>query len=148
MISFCIQHGVVEISVMPRRVIYTPPRLPAHVLGRIPCLRGWQAEVLKERYFDWLLEQGQEEKAGELREREQRYVDAIGLYLQGGLPAKAARVVAVYNVHVCPAATSQVGGLTTPKKSIGGPCEGSETPFPKLQRSVWFVLWALARCFF
>eukprot|EP00668_Euglena_longa_P000083 GGOE01000099.1.p1 GENE.GGOE01000099.1~~GGOE01000099.1.p1 ORF type:complete len:1743 (+),score=650.33 GGOE01000099.1:779-5230(+) len=61
-----------------------------------------EADELKERYFNWLIEQGQEEKAGELRERDQRYTDAISLYLQGGLPAKAARVVSVHNIPVEP----------------------------------------------
>jgi intraflagellar transport protein 172 len=61
-----------------------------------------EADTLKERYFEWLLEHGQEEKAGEIREREQRYLDAIELYLQAGVPARAARVVTTHSIQAQP----------------------------------------------
>ena len=54
----------------------------------------------KENYFQWLLETNQEAKAAEVKEREGDYNTAIGLYLKGGLPAKAANVVSTYNVGV------------------------------------------------
>lgn len=51
---------------------------------------------LKENYFVWLLKTGQEEKAAEVKENEGEYVNAIQLYLKGGLPARAASVVYNY----------------------------------------------------
>ena len=55
-------------------------------------------EELKKNYYNWLLETGQEEKAGEIKEEEGDYNTAIALYLKGGIPAKAANVV--YNSNV------------------------------------------------
>lgn len=54
---------------------------------------------MRSRYFDWLTETGQQEKAGELREREGKYNEAINLYLRGGVPARAAHVVSAYQVR-------------------------------------------------
>lgn len=54
----------------------------------------------KKNYFDWLLETNQEAKAAEVKEREGDYITAIGLYLKGSLPAKAANIVSSYNVQV------------------------------------------------
>jgi intraflagellar transport protein 172 len=54
----------------------------------------------KENYFQWLLETNQEAKAAEVKEREGDYQMAIQLYLRGGLPAKAANVVASNNVNI------------------------------------------------
>ena len=68
--------------------------------GLRPFAHCVQADSLKDKYFEWLVEQGQEEKAGEMREREQRYDEAINLYLQGGLPARAALVVTTKHVQV------------------------------------------------
>lgn len=51
----------------------------------------------------WLLETGQEEKAGLVKEREGDYLGAISLYLKGGLPARAAQVVTAYNQSYDPA---------------------------------------------
>ena len=51
-----------------------------------------EAATLRENYYGWLLETKQEEKAAELKEQEGQYVQAINLYLQGGLPGKAAMV--------------------------------------------------------
>ncbi|CAD8094928.1 unnamed protein product [Paramecium sonneborni] len=52
-----------------------------------------QVKVLKENYYQWLIETGQESKAAELKENEGDFINAITLYLQGGLPAKAANIV-------------------------------------------------------
>jgi len=48
---------------------------------------------LKANYYEWLLQTHQEEKAAQLKEREADYNTAVQLYLKGGLPAKAARLV-------------------------------------------------------
>ena len=49
-----------------------------------------ETEELKTSYLQWLLETGQEEKAAVLKEKEGDVETAIRLYMQGGLPAKAA----------------------------------------------------------
>lgn len=54
----------------------------------------------KDNYFQWLLETNQEAKAAEVKEREGDFQTAIGLYLKGGLPAKAANVVTTYNFGI------------------------------------------------
>lgn len=56
------------------------------------------AAARRTKYYNWLVESHQEEQAAELREREAKYIDAINLYLRGGVPARAAYVVATYNV--------------------------------------------------
>ncbi|KAK0069568.1 intraflagellar transport protein 172 isoform X1 [Biomphalaria pfeifferi] len=53
-----------------------------------------ELETLKRNYNQWLMETGQEEKAGELKEREGDYMAAINLYMKSGLPARAARLAA------------------------------------------------------
>ena len=52
-----------------------------------------EVENLRRNYFQWLLETGQEDKAGELKERENDLLAAINLYLKGSMPAKAAQIV-------------------------------------------------------
>ena len=52
-----------------------------------------EAEALRRKHFEWLLQTGQEEEAGALREREGDYPGAVQLFLKGGLPARAAAVV-------------------------------------------------------
>ncbi|XP_022255684.1 intraflagellar transport protein 172 homolog [Limulus polyphemus] len=54
-----------------------------------------ELETFERNYYQWLLDSGQEEKAGELKEKDGDYQGAIGLYLKAGLPAKGARLVAV-----------------------------------------------------
>ncbi|KAI1241384.1 hypothetical protein IHE44_0009870 [Lamprotornis superbus] len=49
-------------------------------------------EKLRRGYYQWLLDTQQEEKAGEVQEGQGDYLAAISLYLQAGLPAKAARL--------------------------------------------------------
>ncbi|RUS80517.1 hypothetical protein EGW08_011738 [Elysia chlorotica] len=53
-----------------------------------------ELETLKKNYNQWLLETGQEEAAGELKEREGDFMAAISLYMKAGLPARAARLAA------------------------------------------------------
>jgi len=48
--------------------------------------------VLCALHSRWLLETGQEEKAGAVKEQQGDYMGAISLYLKGGLPARAAQV--------------------------------------------------------
>eukprot|EP01062_Namystynia_karyoxenos_P065890 TRINITY_DN59944_c0_g1_i1.p1 TRINITY_DN59944_c0_g1~~TRINITY_DN59944_c0_g1_i1.p1 ORF type:complete len:1796 (+),score=840.25 TRINITY_DN59944_c0_g1_i1:110-5389(+) len=54
----------------------------------------------RKKYFEWLMETKQQDLAAELREKEHKYADAINLYLQGGLPARAAHVVNAYQVQI------------------------------------------------
>ena len=49
--------------------------------------------TIRTNYFQWLMDSGQEERAGEVREREGDLDAAISLYMKAGLPARAARVV-------------------------------------------------------
>lgn len=49
-------------------------------------------DKLRRNYYQWLLDTQQEEKAGEVQEGQGDYLAAISLYLQAGLPAKAARL--------------------------------------------------------
>ena len=59
----------------------------SHLQGH-PDLEGLQSS-----YYQWLLESGQEEVAGELRAKEGDLAGAVTLYMKAGLPAKAARLV-------------------------------------------------------
>lgn len=54
--------------------------------------------TLKETYFQWLLDTGQEETAGEVREKEGDYLGAVNLYMKGGLPTRAAKLIATHSV--------------------------------------------------
>ncbi|XP_077991845.1 intraflagellar transport protein 172 homolog [Glandiceps talaboti] len=51
-----------------------------------------EVENLRRNYYQWLMDTGQEEKAGELKENEGDYHAAINLYMKAGLPARAARL--------------------------------------------------------
>eukprot|EP00927_Polykrikos_kofoidii_P024133 TRINITY_DN22013_c0_g1_i2.p1 TRINITY_DN22013_c0_g1~~TRINITY_DN22013_c0_g1_i2.p1 ORF type:complete len:1608 (-),score=419.80 TRINITY_DN22013_c0_g1_i2:44-4867(-) len=67
---------------------------------------------LKNFYLQWLLSTQQEEKAGQLQEQEGDYVQAITLYLRGGMAAKAASVVARHNANYSQELLQKiVGGL-------------------------------------
>jgi len=52
-----------------------------------------ETEELKTSYLQWLLVTGQEEMAAKLKEKEGDIETAIQLYLQGGLPVRAAALV-------------------------------------------------------
>ncbi len=54
--------------------------------------RSPETNALKHAYYSWLIETGQEERAGGIKEREGDLLGAIALYLKGGLPARAAQV--------------------------------------------------------
>uniref|UniRef100_A0A3P9PZB4 Intraflagellar transport 172 n=1 Tax=Poecilia reticulata TaxID=8081 RepID=A0A3P9PZB4_POERE len=47
---------------------------------------------LRENYYQWLTETGQDERAGEVKESQGDFQGAVNLYLRAGLPAKAARL--------------------------------------------------------
>lgn len=51
-----------------------------------------QTEQLKRNHYDWLLQTGQHDKAGSVKEREGDLLGAILLYMKGGVPARAAQV--------------------------------------------------------
>lgn len=53
-----------------------------------------ELETLRRNHNQWLMETGQEEAAGEVKEREGDYIGAISLYMKAGLPARAARLAA------------------------------------------------------
>lgn len=53
-----------------------------------------ELETLRRNHNQWLMETGQEEAAGEVKEREGDYIAAISLYMKAGLPARAARLAA------------------------------------------------------
>ena len=55
-------------------------------------------ETLRSSYFQWLLESGQEEVAGEVREEEGDLSTAMSLYMKAGLPARAAHLVMQHEV--------------------------------------------------
>lgn len=52
----------------------------------------------RSRYYEWLMETKQFEKAAETKEKDGKYMDAINLYLRGGTPARAANVVTSYDL--------------------------------------------------
>ena len=52
-----------------------------------------QLDLLREGHNRWLMESGQEHKAGELREQEGEYMEALGLYLKSGLASRASKLI-------------------------------------------------------
>jgi intraflagellar transport protein 172 len=50
-------------------------------------------EELREKHMKWLLETRQEERAGELKEKDGDYNAALSLYLKARLPTRASRWV-------------------------------------------------------
>ncbi len=61
-----------------------------------------EAAALKRRHYQWLLETGQDEEAGRVKERDGDFVGAISLFLKGGLPGKAAQVNAAMHAYCAP----------------------------------------------
>eukprot|EP00760_Papus_ankaliazontas_P035970 PhM_4_TR811/c0_g1_i1/m.62923/K19676/IFT172; intraflagellar transport protein 172 len=59
-----------------------------------------KAGQLRSEYFQWLMDTKQEGLAAEIREKDKKYLEAINLYLQGGMPARAAQVVTTYKINV------------------------------------------------
>ena len=56
-----------------------------------------EIETLREDHAKWLLETGQEEKAGGLKEADGEYLEALNLYLRGGLATRASRLIQGHN---------------------------------------------------
>lgn len=54
-------------------------------------------EALRAQYNGWLLETGQEEKAGALKEADGEVLEALNLYLRGGLATRASRLIQSHN---------------------------------------------------
>lgn len=52
-----------------------------------------EASEMRQSYFQYLLDSNQEERAAALKEREGDFIQAINLYLKGGMPSKAAQVI-------------------------------------------------------
>eukprot|EP01135_Chromosphaera_perkinsii_P005322 Nk52_evm3s343 gene=Nk52_evmTU3s343 len=52
-----------------------------------------ELETLKANYLQWLLQTGQEDRAGQLKENAGEYETAINLYMKAGLPAMAASLI-------------------------------------------------------
>lgn len=48
-----------------------------------------ELETLKKNYYAWLIDSGQEDRAGEMREEEGDYAGAVQLYLKAGMPGRA-----------------------------------------------------------
>lgn len=55
-----------------------------------------ESESLKNNYYQWLLETGQDAEAGEVKECEGDYLTAMSLYLKGSIPSKAAQVTRIH----------------------------------------------------
>ena len=58
-----------------------------------------EAEDKRRKFYQYLLDSKQEEAAALMKEREGEHVQAINLYLQAGMPGKAARVIADNNIN-------------------------------------------------
>lgn len=54
---------------------------------------------MRQAYFQYLLDTNQEEQAAALKERECDFIQAINLYLKGGMPGKAAQVVIDHDIQ-------------------------------------------------
>ncbi|CAN0588158.1 unnamed protein product, partial [Ectocarpus sp. 12 AP-2014] len=65
----------------------------ALTLGRAHRLPEERLEGMAQDYFRLLVDTKQEERAAALKEKEGDYEQAIRLYLKGGLPAQAGRVL-------------------------------------------------------
>ena len=68
------------------------------VLSAVPQLHP-DLHSLEESYLQWLLDSGQEERAGELKEHSGDLPSAVSLYMKAGLPAKAARILMSHEVR-------------------------------------------------
>ncbi|XP_068198190.1 intraflagellar transport protein 172 homolog [Antennarius striatus] len=51
-----------------------------------------ELESLRQKYYRWLTDTGQHDKAGEVKEAQGDFLGGVNLYLKAGLPAKAARL--------------------------------------------------------
>eukprot|EP00494_Astrolonche_serrata_P025370 UN25631 len=65
-------------------------------------------DEIKETYFQHLIETKQFHKAGELKESQREYAECIPLYLQAGLPARAANILQNTNVNVDPVIVKRI----------------------------------------
>ena len=56
-------------------------------------------ETLKVNYFNWLVQSGQLEQAALIRQRQGRQLEAVDLYLKGGMPGKAVKTLLTYRLY-------------------------------------------------
>ena len=54
--------------------------------------------TLKTTHYQHLMESGQEERAGKMKEREGDLPGAVSLYMKAGLPGKAAKLISQHQV--------------------------------------------------
>ncbi|TPX67270.1 hypothetical protein SpCBS45565_g03981 [Spizellomyces sp. 'palustris'] len=67
-----------------------------------------ELDTLKRNYFQWLIDSGQEDKAGQLKEEEGDLVTAVNLYMKGGMPARAASLLNAHHLTSDTALTERV----------------------------------------
>ena len=67
-----------------------------------------QAAAMRQQYYQHLLDSRQEEQAARLKEDEGDHLQAINLYLKGGLPAMAANVIKKHNINNPPSLLESV----------------------------------------
>ena len=78
-----------------------------------------EGNKLKRTHYQWLLETRQEDKAAMLKEREGDHLAAISLYLRGGYPARAAKVIMAQSARGAQVEPSLVASVTAALKKAG-----------------------------
>ena len=58
-----------------------------------------EAQEMRQAYFQYLLDSNQEEAAAALKDKEGDCIQAINLYLKGGMPGKAAQIIIDQEMH-------------------------------------------------
>eukprot|EP01002_Notosolenus_urceolatus_P003783 NODE_19_length_3654_cov_89.288766_g15_i0.p1 GENE.NODE_19_length_3654_cov_89.288766_g15_i0~~NODE_19_length_3654_cov_89.288766_g15_i0.p1 ORF type:complete len:1188 (-),score=541.95 NODE_19_length_3654_cov_89.288766_g15_i0:89-3412(-) len=58
------------------------------------------ADEMKSQYLEWLQSEHQEEKAADMYLADGKFKEAVGMYLKGGMPGKAAHVVQEHNLEL------------------------------------------------
>lgn len=59
-----------------------------------------ELDNLRTYYLQYLMKSGQEEKAGEVKENNGEYMEAINMYMKANLPVRAARLALRVQVHL------------------------------------------------
>ncbi|CAM6098614.1 unnamed protein product [Calypogeia fissa] len=84
--TFLLEHGHVAETIQ----MYTDCHRWKEAIAVAESHSHPDAENLRRSYFEWLLQTGQEEEAGKIKESEGDILGAISLFLNGGLPGLAA----------------------------------------------------------
>lgn len=95
--------------------------------------------ALRSAHLQWLLDSGQEERAGEVREKEGDLTGAIALYMKAGLPVKAAHLLTQHQVGQWFMAMRQL------KENVSHPIfrrSAANQPYC----SKWLALWRQPLC--